>query len=50
MKRYFKAVDEQLVEISKAEAVEMAKRNEELFNSGDFQKMLDIEIPLVIEQ
>ena len=50
MKRYYKTVDKKLVEITKAEAEEMKKRNEELFNSGDFQKMLEIEIPLVIEK
>lgn len=50
MKRYYKSIDGKPVEISKAEADEMTKRNEELFNSGDFQKMLEIEIPLVIEK
>ena len=50
MKRYFKTVDNELVEISKDEADAMEKRNNELFASGDFSKMLEIEIPLVIEQ
>lgn len=50
MKRYFKTVDNKLVEISKDEADAMEKRNNELFESGDFSKMLEIEIPLVIEQ
>lgn len=50
MKRYYKTVNGKPVEITKAEADEMARRNEELFNSGDFQKMLEIEIPLVIEK
>lgn len=50
MKRYFKTVDSKLVEISKDEADAMEKRNNELFASGDFSKMLEIEIPLVIEQ
>lgn len=50
MKRYFKTVDNKLVEISKDEADAMEKRNNELFASGDFSKMLEIEIPLVIEQ
>lgn len=50
MKRYYKTVNKQLVEITKAEADEMTRRNEMLFNSGDFQKMLEIEIPLVIEK
>lgn len=50
MKRYFKTVDNKLIEISKDEADAMEKRNNELFASGDFSKMLEIEIPLVIEQ
>jgi len=50
MKRYLKTVDNKLVEISKDEADAMEKKNNELFASGDFSKMLEIEIPLVIEQ
>jgi hypothetical protein len=50
MKRYYKTVDSKPVEITKAEADEMERRNEELFNSGDFKKMMMIEIPLVVEK
>ncbi len=50
MKKYFKTVNNKLIEISKNEADEMEKRNNELFASGDFSKMLEIEIPLVIEK
>ena len=50
MKKYYKTVDSKLVEISKKEADIMEKKNKELFESGDFSKMLEIEIPLVIEQ
>lgn len=50
MKHYYKTVNSKPVEITEAEAKAMQQRNIELFNSGDFQKMLEIEIPLVIEK
>lgn len=50
MTRYYKTgSDGKPQEISKQEAEEMARRNKELFESGDFQKMLEIEVPLKVE-
>lgn len=49
MTKYYKSVNGKPVEITEHEANEMAKRNKELFESGDFQKMLEIEVPLKVE-
>lgn len=53
MTKYYKSVNgkpvEMPVEITEQEANEMARRNKELFESGDFQKMLEIEVPLKVE-
>lgn len=46
MTKYYKSVNGKPVEITEQEANEMARRNKELFESGDFQKMLEIEVPL----
>lgn len=49
MTKYYKTLNEKLVEITEQEAEEMARRNMELFETGDFQKMLEIEVPLKVE-
>lgn len=49
MTKYYKSVNGKAVEITEQEADEMEKRNQELFESGDFQKMLEIEVPLKVE-
>lgn len=49
MTKYYKSVNGKPVEITEQEANEMARRNKELFESGDFQKMLEIEVPLKVE-
>lgn len=50
MTRYYKTgADGKPQEISKQESEEMARRNKELFETGDFQKMLEIEVPLKVE-
>ena len=49
MTKYYKSVNGKPQEISKQEAEEMARRNKELFETGDFQKMLEIEVPLKVE-
>lgn len=49
MTKYYKSVNGKPHEITKQEAEEMARRNKELFESGDFQKMLEIEVPLKVE-
>lgn len=49
MTKYYKSVNGKPVEITEQEADEMARRNKELFESGDFQKMLEIEVPLKVE-
>ena len=50
MTKYYRSVNGQPVEISESEAKAQEIRNTELFNSGDFQKMLEIEIILKIEK
>lgn len=49
MTKYYKSVNGKPVEITEQEANEMARRNKELFESGDFQNMLEIEVPLKVE-
>lgn len=49
MTKYYKSVNGKPVEITEQEADEMARKNKELFESGDFQKMLEIEVPLKVE-
>ena len=49
MTKYYKSVNGKPVEITEQEANEMARRNKELFETGDFQKMLEIEVPLKVE-
>lgn len=49
MTKYYKSVNGKPVEITEQEAEEMARKNKELFESGDFQKMLEIEVPLKVE-
>lgn len=46
MTKYYKSVNGKPVEITEQEAEEMTRRNKELFETGDFQKMLEIEVPL----
>ena len=50
MTKYYKTgADGKPQEITRQEAEEMARRNKELFETGDFQKMLEIEVPLKVE-
>lgn len=50
MTKYYKTgADGKPQEITEQEAEEMARRNMELFETGDFQKMLEIEVPLKVE-
>lgn len=50
MTKYYKTgADGKPQEITRQEAEEMARRNKELFETGDFQKMLEIEVPLKME-
>lgn len=46
--KYYKSVNGKPHEITEQEAKEQEKTNKELFESGDFQKMLEIEIILKI--
>ena len=50
MTKYYRSVNGKPVEITEQEAKEQEKKNQELFNSGDFSKMMDIEIILKIEK
>lgn len=49
MTRYYKSINGKPVEITEQEAKEQEIKNHELFMTGDFQKMLEIEIILKIE-
>ena len=49
MARYYRSVNGKPIEITKEEADAQAIKNVELFNSGDFNKMLDIEVILKID-
>ena len=50
MTKYYKTgADGKQQEITRQEAEEMERRNKELFKTGDFQKMLEIEVPLKVE-
>lgn len=46
--KYYKSVNGKPCEITEQEAKEQEKTNKELFESGDFQKMLEIEIILKV--
>lgn len=48
--KYYRSINGKPCEITEQEAKEQERKNKELFESGDFQKMLEIEIILVIEQ
>lgn len=50
MTKYYRSVNGKPVEITEQEAKEQEKKNQELFNSGDFSKMLEIEVILKIEK
>ena len=50
MTKYYRSLNGQPVEISESEAKALEIKNMELFNSGDFQKMLEIEVILKIEK
>ncbi len=50
MTKYYRSVNGKPVEISESEAKAQEIRNMELFNSGDFQKMLEIEVILKVEK
>lgn len=50
MTKYYRSINGQPVEISESEAKAQEIRNMELFNSGDFQKMLEIEVILKVEK
>lgn len=50
MTKYYRSINGKPVEISESEAKAQEIRNMELFNSGDFQKMLEIEVILKVEK
>ena len=50
MTKYYRTVDGEPVEITEQEAKEQEKKNNDLFNSGDFSKMFDIEVILKIKK
>jgi hypothetical protein len=50
MTKYYRSVSGNPVEITEQEAKEQEKKNRELFNSGDFSKMLEIEVIFKIEK
>lgn len=50
MTKYYRSVNGKPVEITEKEAKEQEKKNQDLFNSGDFSKMMEIEIILKIEK
>lgn len=50
MIKYYRSINGKPVEISENEAKAQELKNIELFNSGDFQKMLEIEVILKIEK
>lgn len=50
MTKYYRSINGKPVEITESEAKAQEARNMELFNSGDFQKMLEIEVILKIEK
>lgn len=50
MTKYYRSVNGKPVEITEQEAKEQEKKNQDLFNSGDFSKMMEIEIILKIEK
>ena len=50
MTKYYRTVDGKPVEITEQEAKEQEKKNNDLFNSGDFSKMFDIEVILKIKK
>ena len=49
MAKYYRSVNGKPAEITKEEADVQAVKNMELFNSGDFNKMLGIEVILKID-
>lgn len=50
MTKYYRSINGKPVEITENEAKAQEIRNMELFNSGDFQKMLEIEVILKVEK
>jgi hypothetical protein len=50
MTKYYRSVNGKPVEITEQEAAAQEQKNKELFESGDFQKMLEIEIILKIDK
>jgi hypothetical protein len=50
MTKYYRSVNGKPVEITEQEAKEQEKKNQKLFDSGDFSKMMEIEIILKIEK
>lgn len=50
MTKYYRTVNGKPVEITEQEAKEQEKKNQKLFDSGDFSKMMEIEIILKIEK
>lgn len=50
MTKYYRSINGKPVEITESEAKAQETRNMELFNSGDFQKMLEIEVILKVEK
>lgn len=50
MTKYYRTVNGKPVEISESEAKAQEIRNMKLFDSGDFQKMLEIEVILKVEK
>lgn len=50
MTKYYRSINGKPVEITEQEAKEQEKKNQELFDSGDFSKMMEIEIIFKIEK
>ena len=50
MTKYYRSVNGNPVEITEQEANAQEQKNKELFESGDLQKMLEIEIILKIDK